>query len=530
MNIAYLILAHESPNHFKRLIRALASPNSACFVHVDRKSNLDDFLMREAANVHFYEDRIPVYWGEFTFVEAILRLMRHAVNASTHYDYYVHLSGTHYPVRSADYIEHFFEEHHGAEFINTDSMSSEKDKKQVPGDLHPYSGNPFWVLTREACQYILDFVDRERDIVSFYENTHFPDEMFFQTILANSHFSDKIRRSINWVPWSTSNRHPDVISDKHPAIFAKDDFPYLFVRKFADDSEKLVASIDEIAAKRDVIEASKRPESDRMLEPIVKAWSGLFLEPDFFFPGRFLASVNRPHLERYGEVYLREFYVLDTQKLVYLSVPKAACSSIKTALAKACGIVLAKKQSIHSHPGWHIQKGRLDETQSGYYKFSFVRSPFARLVSCYRQKIVFIPSPQHPIPLYEHYFFSLPTHISFADFAERVAKIPDPLADNHFKSQYALLYSEGVSQVDYVGKVEYLDNDWQQIAAKYKLDPVLEHKNDSKNKQGCHSDYRLYYTESLVQLVYERYHKDVEMFGYEEEYEQLVEFVRRQTL
>src|SRR4051794_33944389 len=128
MNIAYLIVAHESPNHFKRLICALSSPNSACFVHVDQKSNLDDFLMPEAMHVHFYEDRVPVYWGEFTIVEATLRLIRYAVNAPVHYDYYVHLSGTHYPVCSTRYIAHFFENHLGAEFINTDSMGSEKGK------------------------------------------------------------------------------------------------------------------------------------------------------------------------------------------------------------------------------------------------------------------------------------------------------------------------------------------------------------------------------------------------------------------
>lgn len=249
-------------------------------------------------------------------------------------------------------------------------------------------------------------------------------------------------------------------------------------------------------------------------------------EPDFFFPSRFLAKEKQENLNHYGEVYPRQFYVLDALELVYLSIPKAICSSIKIALAKAVGIICAPHQSIHTHPEWEIQKGKLKAAQSGYYKFSFVRNPFDRLVSCYRDKINFTPTPAHPTPLYQYYFFSLPVHSSFADFAERVSKIPDLLADNHFKSQYALLYSEGESQVDYVGKVEHLDNDWQQIAAKYKLDRTLEHVNVSKNKPGCHSDYRLYYTESLVQLVYERYRKDVEMFGYERDYEQLLEFVR----
>lgn len=564
MKIAYLILADNNPNHFKRLIRALDSSDSACFVHVDRKSNLDDFLMPEAANLHFCEDRIAIYWEEYSVVEATLRLMCDAINAQEQYDYCVLLSGNDYPLRSVRYIQHFFEMHRGMEFINaysmTDgdkgkplsrltryvprsdqihdpellkqlnnqSMSANRDYKHALGDLQPYSGSAWWALTREACKYILDFVDKERSIVAFFENTLNPDEMFFQTLLANSRLRDKIRGTLTYADWSAGGKYPAVISDKHLAVFAKDTFGKLFARKFPDDSEKLVAGITEMTAGKDATAVvNERRERDRLLEPIAKAYGSLLLEPDFFFPWLFVTNVNRQNLDRYGEVYPREFYVFDAPKLVYLPIPKAACTSIKAALAKACDIVFAKNQSVHTHPGMHKQEGRLNAAQSGYYKFSFVRNPFERLVSCYRQKIIFIPSRDHPKPLYEYYFFSLPAHISFADFVERVAKIPDPLADNHFKSQYALLYSEERLQVDYVGKMENLDNEWKQIAEKYQLDPNLIQSNVTKDRQGCHSDYRLYYTEPLAKLVYERYRQDVETFGYERDYEHLLEFIRR---
>jgi len=252
-------------------------------------------------------------------------------------------------------------------------------------------------------------------------------------------------------------------------------------------------------------------------------------EPGFFFPRRFQEQWVQDKLKQYGVIQPREFYILDAHKLVYLSVPKAACSSIKTALAKAVGITLAPDQgidAIHAHPAWHRQKGTLDAAQSGYAKFSFVRNPFDRLVSCYRDKINFTPTPQRPKSIYDYYLFALPTHSTFADFVERVSKIPDALADNHFKSQYALLYEDGAALVDTVGKFEQLHDDWQPIATQYQLDPQLEPFNVSKTKPGCHSDYRLYYTQPLVQLVYERYRQDVEMFGYEAEYKQLLEFVR----
>ena len=255
-------------------------------------------------------------------------------------------------------------------------------------------------------------------------------------------------------------------------------------------------------------------------------------EPDFFFPERFFGQPSEGHLRRYGEIYGRDFYIVDTLKLVYLSVPKVACTAIKLALAKAMGIEFGPGQAseleVHHHPQWGWAQDHLPEKQSDYYRFTFVRNPFERLVSCYRQKIVATPLAAGQAPLFHNYFFAMPANCSFADFAQRVSRIPDALADSHFKSQYALLYRREERQVDYIGKLEQLADDWQPLAEKYQLDPLLAQANVSKHKPGCHSDYRLYYTEALVHLVYERYCKDVHTFGYGEEYQQLLAFVRQQ--
>ena len=254
--------------------------------------------------------------------------------------------------------------------------------------------------------------------------------------------------------------------------------------------------------------------------------------PGFFLPERFFINHRLDLLQQYGEVHPCDFYVLDDRKLVYLSIPKAACSSIKLALAKASGIAFGPDQDIeyiHLHPQWHIEKGRLTAAQTGYERFSFVRNPFARLVSCYRQKILFTPTPTIKRPLYQNYFFALPTQIPFADFVARVCQIPDALADNHFKSQYALLYRDGQLRVDYVGKVEQLDRDWRPLAAKYHLEPQLVQTNITPGKPDSPRDYRLYYTEPLVHSVYQRYQQDIETFGYVTDYQHLLAFVRQQA-
>jgi hypothetical protein len=252
-------------------------------------------------------------------------------------------------------------------------------------------------------------------------------------------------------------------------------------------------------------------------------------EPDFFFPERF-RGVFVDALRTHGQVQLRDFYVVDERRLVFMSVPKVACTAIKLALIKARGIKIPADKSLHQyvhiHPSWHREAGRLGEAQTGYHRFAFVRNPFDRLVSCYRSKIVFEPTPSQPHHLYAGYYFDLPTNVPFDDFARRVAKIPDALADAHFKSQHALLYDGGELVVDDVGRFERIEADWQPLAARHGLEPTLEASNESTRKDGVHDDYRHYYTEELATLVYERYRKDVHTFGYEAEYADLLDFVR----
>src|SRR5882762_2525786 len=119
MKIAYLILGHNTPNHLGRLVRALDSPNAKIFIHIDRKSDISPFREKLTQNsVAFLEDRVNVHWGDFSDVEATIRLMKEALNCSPESDYLALLSGSDYPLRSQQYIEDFFTRNHGRQCIN----------------------------------------------------------------------------------------------------------------------------------------------------------------------------------------------------------------------------------------------------------------------------------------------------------------------------------------------------------------------------------------------------------------------------
>ncbi|MEL7655690.1 MAG: beta-1,6-N-acetylglucosaminyltransferase, partial [Bacillota bacterium] len=111
-------------------------------------------------------------------------------------------------------------------------------------------------LSRESCEYILEFVKTRPWFVQFFRNTTLSDEMFFQTILGNSSFKEKIHRNLMYTDWSNQKAHPANINQQHLEHFKmnrrlviEDHYgrgEVLFARKFTDDSGELVKQLDKI--------------------------------------------------------------------------------------------------------------------------------------------------------------------------------------------------------------------------------------------------------------------------------------------
>jgi hypothetical protein len=222
-------------------------------------------------------------------------LIRQAFNRPQDYDYFVLLSGSEYPLRSRLYIHDFLEANRGKEFMNIVKMPNkeagkpisriktlriqsnrplyrfivkalarlglaQRDYRKYLGTLEPYSGNVWWALTRDACQYILEFVEHNQAVVNYFENTFAPEEMFFHTILGNSAFRSRIRRNLVYEDWSAGGGHPAMINEKHVAFFEAHkkviindiwgSAEMLFARKFSDDNLELVQRIDDMIKRK----------------------------------------------------------------------------------------------------------------------------------------------------------------------------------------------------------------------------------------------------------------------------------------
>ena len=69
------------------------------------------------SNVYIVEDRVSVNWSGFSVVEATLKLMNMVRDTNKKYDYISLISGQDYPIKSNEYIETYFTENQGKEFI-----------------------------------------------------------------------------------------------------------------------------------------------------------------------------------------------------------------------------------------------------------------------------------------------------------------------------------------------------------------------------------------------------------------------------
>lgn len=154
----------------------------------------------------------------------------------------------------------------------------------------------------------------------------------------------------------------------------------------------------------------------------------------------------------------------------------------------------------------------LEESYRDYFKFSFVRNPYDRLVSCYYSKInpKVVGLDQEP-----REGLGLRPGMTLKEFAEAVCLIPDEKANVHFRSQHFFLRNYGAGGeplVDFVGRFEDMEENFGRVTKELGVRLSLPHSNPSKRREQ--QDCRTYYDEDLVRVVGERYREDCEIFGY----------------
>lgn len=228
---AYLILAHANPYVLEKLILLLDDERNDIYIHVDKKVKDFNFnffsQLVEKSRLKFI-DRVKVYWGHISLVDAELRLFRAAFEGGD-YTYYHLISGSDLPLKSQDEIHDFFKTNEGSEFIGfsndgfdqsrvdrihlfpkymrakaneplkrivrklrlsfislQDKLGYSKTKKR--GEVFKFGSQ--WVSVSK--HFVLALLAQEKNILQFYKYSNCPDEIYKQTFAYNSGFKDHI--------------------------------------------------------------------------------------------------------------------------------------------------------------------------------------------------------------------------------------------------------------------------------------------------------------------------------------------------
>lgn len=210
-------------------------------------------------------------------------------------------------------------------------------------------------------------------------------------------------------------------------------------------------------------------------------------------------------------------FVSHKHEFIYYSIPKAACTTLKSFIINVDDI--ERGPSVHTTdiPVLSSSESR-SPLYKNYFHFTFVRNPYDRLLSCYMDKVSCPASSDltDPVFINGEYREFLNKYgnlgfkkMSFGDFVRFVTKISDKHCDPHFASQHSLL---NLDSLDFIGRLEDFDRDFSHVKEKLSLSDNIKPERLMTTK---HDHYRSYYNDELRRMVAQKYPKDIEIFNYD---------------
>lgn len=196
--------------------------------------------------------------------------------------------------------------------------------------------------------------------------------------------------------------------------------------------------------------------------------------------------------------------VCHTRKIIFIHIPKTAGSSIEHLLRdegkyELDFIGVRNGRSTHHYMGIEL-KMILKELYPTYYKFSFVRNPYDRLISEYFWC---------RINNVGHKFNK--TFDEFLDYVEDVIKNKKffkPIENDHFIPQYSFLFFNNKLLVNNIFKYEDIETVIPLIKKRLKIKTVLQHLNKSNKNE-------ITLTNEQKERIYNLYKIDFQTFNYE---------------
>jgi dermatan 4-sulfotransferase 1 len=206
------------------------------------------------------------------------------------------------------------------------------------------------------------------------------------------------------------------------------------------------------------------------------------------------------HIKRFKKIRHEkpDYWCLPEDNLGYIQIPKVASRSIRIALIShicnenASNFGKEKLSQYTKAYSSHIAQKNIRKTLPKAFIFSFVRHPYERIWSCYKNKVA---TPNTPKNIFACHNIS--QQDSFNTFVNKICEIPDTEADRHFRSQSWFLMDGETLIPDFVGKLEDMQTGWESLRDRFSL-PEISHRNATA--KGCEISTR---NKTLIQQRYQ---------------------------
>lgn len=269
--LACIVLAHEDPQHVRRLVEALDP--FPVFLHCDARTPESVFLaMTEGlpARVRLLP-RIRTGWAKWENVAAEVEGYRSAL-ATTDVSHVAVLTGSDYPLAHPDEIRALLAAHREESFIAANPLPYSdwgRDggvarikyrhwawrkqmlrlpvPRRVPRDVVFAGGSQLKVLARRHAAAVVATVDERPDLVRFWRRTWVADETFVPSVLSTPAltpgFADEhVPHGLWWIGWDgTARKSPPWLTPADAGALLERrtmpdvDVPHVFARKFSTD-------------------------------------------------------------------------------------------------------------------------------------------------------------------------------------------------------------------------------------------------------------------------------------------------------
>ena len=274
MKQAILITAYKNYHHLKEIINFF-DDNFQLYIHIDKKSKISNIELDNLKNydiVKLVSQKYKVNWGGFNHLKSILYLTEQALK-NEEINYFHLITGHDFPIKNQTYFLDFFKDKDteyidywnipkkgGADNGNMDRIEyynfydfwnckihNQKQrielviriqkrlgfKRKVNSKMPKlFGGSTYWSLSRNCINYVIEFTKKNKFFLNRFKYTLCAEEFYFQTIIMNSDFANKVANdNLRYIDWVSRNGN-------NPAILDETDFGKLketnavFARKF----------------------------------------------------------------------------------------------------------------------------------------------------------------------------------------------------------------------------------------------------------------------------------------------------------